>query len=146
MLIEVRLIDPHRLARFRTFGPLRYAKITMDRETGRSRGTGFACFWKTEDADKVLEEANRVNEITGSNAIDLNAPKNPFAMPSVLTIDPSSGAASRLVLHGRTLDVVRALRREDAALKKEDGERARLKGDKRNTYLMREGGESPLPH
>lgn len=124
---------------FRTFGPLRYAKITMDRETGRSRGTGFACFWKTDDADKALEEANRVREITGANMIDLNTPKNPFAMPSVLQIDPSASAASKLVLHGRTLEVVRALTREDAAVKKEDGERARQKADKRNTYLMREG-------
>jgi nucleolar protein 4 len=113
----------------------------MDRETGRSRGTGFACFWKREDADKCLDEANRVKEITGANTIDLT-PKNPFAMPSVLQIDPSAGTASKLVLHGRTLEVVRALTREDAALKKEDGERSRLKADKRNTYLMREGGES----
>ena len=125
---------------FRTFGPLRYAKITMDRATGRSRGTGFACFWKREDADKVLEEANRVHEITGANMIGLT-PKNPFAMPSVLQIDPSASTAEKLVLHGRTLEVVRALTREDAALKKEDGEKSRQKADKRNTYLMREGGE-----
>ncbi len=54
---------------FRAFGPLRYAKITMDRATGRSRGTGFACFWKTEDADKALAEAGRVKEISGANTI-----------------------------------------------------------------------------
>jgi nucleolar protein 4 len=47
-----------------------------------------------------------------------------------------------LVLHGRTLDVIRAVTREDAEQKKEDGVRMREKADKRNTYLMREGGES----
>ncbi len=68
-------------------------------------------------------------------------PSNPFALPSILTVDPSASAAAHLVIHGRTLDVVRALTREDAAVKKDDGERMRVKGDKRNTYLMREGGE-----
>ncbi|KAJ9091072.1 hypothetical protein QFC20_007747 [Naganishia adeliensis] len=126
---------------FRTFGPLRYAKITMDRATGRSRGTGFACFWKKEDADKALEEAARVYQITGSNTTGLNSnpASNPFALPSILTVDPSSQAAAKLVIHGRTLDVVRALTREDASMKKEDSEKARQKADKRNTYLMREG-------
>ncbi|KAJ9095327.1 hypothetical protein QFC21_005693 [Naganishia friedmannii] len=126
---------------FRTFGPLRYAKITMDHATGRSRGTGFACFWKKEDADSALAEAARVHQITGANQTGLNsAPSvNPFALPSILTIDPSSQAAAKLVLHGRTLDVVRALTREDASIKKEDAEKFRQKSDKRNTYLMREG-------
>jgi RNA recognition motif-containing protein len=41
----------------------------MDRATGRSKGTGFACFWKAADADQVLEEANRVKEVTGANGI-----------------------------------------------------------------------------
>jgi nucleolar protein 4 len=46
-----------------------------------------------------------------------------------------------LVLHGRTLDVDRAVTREEAGQMKEDGEKSRERGDKRNTYLMREGGE-----
>jgi nucleolar protein 4 len=52
-------------ALFRAFGPLRYARITMDPETGRSRGTGFACFWNKEDADKVLEQAEILRSETG---------------------------------------------------------------------------------
>lgn len=52
---------------FRAFGPLRYARITMDPETGRSRGTGFACFWNKEDADKVIEQSDLLRkETTGS--------------------------------------------------------------------------------
>jgi hypothetical protein len=53
---------------FRTYGPLRYAKITMDRATGRSRGTGFVCFWKKEDADRAVEQARLMSVETGSGA------------------------------------------------------------------------------
>ena len=47
-----------------------------------------------------------------------------------------------MVLHGRTLDVVRAVTREQATKLKEDGEKSREKADKRNLYLLREGGTS----
>jgi hypothetical protein len=70
--------------------------------------------------------------------------KNPFAMASMLTPDPSAASAQSLVLHGRTLDVVHAVTREEAGKLKEAGEKAREKADKRNLYLLREGGESKL--
>ncbi|KAJ7074374.1 hypothetical protein C8F01DRAFT_1010671 [Mycena amicta] len=121
---------------FRAFGPLRYARITMDGATGRSRGTGFACFWDKNDADKVIEQS----ELLRSETMGSEAPKkNPFTMPSILTADPSSTLAQSLVLHGRTLDVVRAVTRDVAGKLKEDGERKREKADKRNMYLLREG-------
>ncbi|KAJ7756779.1 hypothetical protein DFH07DRAFT_868169 [Mycena maculata] len=121
---------------FRAFGPLRYARITLDSSTGRSRGTGFACFWNKEDADKVVEQSDLLRmETTGSEA----PKKNPFTLPSILTPDPSSALARSLVLHGRTLDVVRAVTRDVAGKLKEDGERKREKADKRNMYLLREG-------
>lgn len=56
--------------RFRAFGPLRYARITLDHATGRSRGTGFACFWNLEDADKVVEQSEILRmETTGHSAV-----------------------------------------------------------------------------
>lgn len=61
-------------------------------------------------------------------------------MPSILTFDPSAASAQSLVLHGRTLDVVRAVTRDEAGKLKEAGEKAREKADKRNMYLLREGG------
>ncbi|KAJ6618251.1 hypothetical protein B0H10DRAFT_2029966 [Mycena sp. CBHHK59/15] len=122
---------------FRAFGPLRYARITMDFATGRSRGTGFACFWNKEDADKVVEQSDLLRtETTGS---EVQPKKNPFILPSILTPDPSSTLARSLVLHGRTLDVVRAVTRDVAGKLKEDGEKKREKADKRNMYLLREG-------
>ncbi|KAF8638463.1 hypothetical protein AX17_002197 [Amanita inopinata Kibby_2008] len=125
---------------FRTFGPLRYARITLDHATGRSRGTGFACFWNKEDADKVIVQSELLKaETTGGNTVSLQQKKNPFTLPSILTPDPSSSLAQSLVLHGRTLDVVRAVTRDEAGRLKEEGERAREKTDKRNMYLLREG-------
>ncbi|KAF8882138.1 hypothetical protein BD779DRAFT_1544163 [Infundibulicybe gibba] len=121
---------------FRAFGPLRYARITLDHSTGRSRGTGFACFWNKEDADKVVEQSDLLRlETTGSEV----PKKNPFTLPSILTPDPSSSLAQSLVLHGRTLDVVRAVTRDEAGKLKEAGEKQREKADKRNMYLLREG-------
>ncbi|OAX35348.1 hypothetical protein K503DRAFT_773578 [Rhizopogon vinicolor AM-OR11-026] len=122
---------------FRAFGPLRYALITIDPETERSRGTGFVCFWKKEIADQVIEQSEILRaETTG---MQRQPQKNPFTLPSILTPDPSSGVAKNLVLHGRTLDVVRAVTREKAGKLKEEGEKQREKADKRNLYLLREG-------
>ena len=74
--------------------------------------------------------------------------KNPFKLPSLLTPDPSASIARNLVLHGRTLDVSRAVTRDEASKLKEAGERQREKADKRNLYLLREGStylsSSPL--
>ena len=39
----------------------------MEPETGRSRGTGFACFWNKEDADKVIEQSELLRVETGLN-------------------------------------------------------------------------------
>jgi RNA recognition motif-containing protein len=58
---------PDHMFRFRAFGPLRYARITLDKDTGRSRGTGFACFWKREDADMAIEEAEAMAKELGTN-------------------------------------------------------------------------------
>ena len=60
------------MVRFRSFGPLRYARITIDKATGRSRGTGFVCFWNTEHADAAIEEAQKVASETGANAMPVS--------------------------------------------------------------------------
>lgn len=59
---------------FRLFGPLRYARITMDPDTGRSRGTGFACFWNIEDADKVIEQSDLLRKETTGDAPTVRQP------------------------------------------------------------------------
>jgi nucleolar protein 4 len=127
---------------FKTFGPLRYARITLEPATGRGRGTAFACFWNKEDADQALAFSDALKADTGLGAPA--AKKNPFKLPSLLTPDPSSTAAQTLVLGGRTLDLARAVTRDKAGKLREQGERAREKQDKRNLYLLREGGTCSL--
>ncbi|WFD21466.1 glutamate dehydrogenase [Malassezia equina] len=135
---------------FRSFGPLRYARITMDTSTNRSRGTGFVCFWNRESADAVLREAAIVESETTATGLESSLPKsNPFAVPSVITADPSAPLVSKFSLHGRVLNVVRAVTRETATHLEDSARRAREKGDKRNTWLLREGvpfPTSPLAH
>ncbi|KAG5221039.1 RNA recognition motif-containing protein [Salix suchowensis] len=113
--------------------------------------TGFACFWNKEDADNVIEQSDLLRTETTGTSITrftvlcngtngVSQPKaNPFTLPSILTPDPSSSLARSLVLHGRTLDVVRAVTRDVAHKLKEEGEKQREKADKRNLYLLREG-------
>jgi nucleolar protein 4 len=39
----------------------------MDPGTGRSRGTGFVCFWNRVDADSVVEQSNMIRaDMTGA--------------------------------------------------------------------------------
>jgi nucleolar protein 4 len=153
------------LSSFRAFGPLRYARITIDPASGRGRGTGFACFWNKEDADKALAFSDTLRadsgflgpvsyfvffpyhdtsslSLTKDSQSEKEKKKNPFKLPTLLTPDPSSSIAQSLVLHGRTLDLSRAVTRDEADKLKEQGERAREKKDKRNLYLLREGGSS----
>ncbi|KAF8526462.1 hypothetical protein JB92DRAFT_3108260 [Gautieria morchelliformis] len=103
---------------FRSFGPVQYVRITLDAATGRSRGTGFVCFWYKEDADRAIQQAELLTAETGGTQVGGPAKKNPFKLTSILTPDPSSSLARSLLT---------------------DGEKQREKQDKRNLYLMREG-------
>lgn len=130
---------------FRSFGPMRYAKITMDPATKRSRGTGFVCFWQKESADAALHDAEIVQRETAAGMHDGKPPKvNPFSVPSVITADPSAPLVARFTLHGRVLHVVRAVTRENASQLETSARKSREKGDTRNTWLLREG--VPLPN
>jgi nucleolar protein 4 len=128
---------------FHSFGPMRYAKLTMDKQTKRPKGTAFVCFWQKENADKALEQARKVaQDSSTSNPIATKA-HNPFSAPSILTADPSSLSTVPLTLHGRVLSVTSALDRTQADTMATAAQAAREKKDKRNTYLMREG--VPMP-
>jgi len=60
--------------------------------------------------------------------------------------DPSSSTASRLTLHGRVLAAVPAVSKGDADKLREDRDKkGAAKMDRRNLYLMREGGASRSP-
>ena len=125
----------------------------------RSKGTGFVSFWNLADADKCIEEAERMREDMDPEVRPFSPPNLTFFRKTKLMIrfriialreeEPLHpphcrplllSRAARLVLQGRTLDVTRAVSRVQAEKLRETGERAREKQDTRNLYLMREGG------
>ncbi|CAO1629105.1 unnamed protein product [Sympodiomycopsis kandeliae] len=146
--------EPELLTLFKQFGPVRYARITMDRSTTppRSKGTGFVCFWDKTHAHEALQKAREVEQEAGSargqsssaSAAAATA-QNPFSMTtSVLTADPSAPLTASFNIRGRILNVIPAVERKEADSLSVAGQKARQKQDKRNTYLMREG--VPLPN
>ncbi|KAI8871664.1 hypothetical protein GQ42DRAFT_161858 [Ramicandelaber brevisporus] len=138
--------------RFSTFGRLRYCRITRDRSTGASKGTGFACFWEPSDAKSCLVAAERVAKLDSSELLNLNSqaskggaaasstgvhvksvlvPERPKSLPDEL---------ERFIIDGRVLMVTMAVDRSTAEKLTKDGIAARsAKQDKRNVSLLTEG-------
>ncbi|KAJ6085901.1 hypothetical protein N7486_010182 [Penicillium sp. IBT 16267x] len=120
---------------FKQFGPLRYARIVVDHETERPRGTGFVCFWKPEDAITCVRGAPK----------NLGPPatkerNNPALKHSVLQ-NESSDPSGKYTLDGRVLQVARAVNKREATRLEEEGVSHRLvrDKDKRRLYLLSEG-------
>ncbi|KAJ5719503.1 hypothetical protein N7493_007081 [Penicillium malachiteum] len=129
---------------FKQFGPLRYARIVVDHETERPRGTGFVCFWKPEDAATCVRGAPKTQDAPAA-AKDRN---NPAMKHSVLQ-NESSDPTGRYTLDGRVLQVARAVNKREATRLEEEGVSHRLvrDKDKRRLYLLSEGtipSNSPL--
>ncbi|KAI9006137.1 hypothetical protein BC832DRAFT_531303 [Gaertneriomyces semiglobifer] len=109
--------------RFSTFGTLRYARVTVDRESGRPRGTGFVCFQNADDAHYCLAEYEKALQVSAA-----------------VTQEPSlTSGASPFILDGRLLNITLAVDRQQASKLAEDGKFRRRAEDTRNMYLMREG-------
>ena len=53
--------DAELLEIFEKFGAVRSAKVTMDRETGKSRGFGFVEMENDEDANQAIELLNEIS-------------------------------------------------------------------------------------
>lgn len=112
----------------------------MDPVTRRSRGTGFVNFYREADALKCLEESDRLASLTGTDAASTCAKGKTAQPPSLLTIDPSSSTAASLTLHGRVLGVSEAVSKGSADKLREERDRKGQTKDRRNLYLMHEGG------
>ena len=114
----------------------------MDHEAGRSRGTGFVCFWEKQNADACLAEAEKFNSSISTTELSFPSKnsKRELGYKSILTADPSDSLVAKFTLHGRVLSVTRAVEREEAKKIKDNNRIKKRQEDKRNMYLMREGG------
>ena len=61
---------------FSEFGAVKSIKIITDRETGRSRGFGFAEFENREDAEKAITELSGKEILGRALTINESRPKN----------------------------------------------------------------------
>ncbi|KAI9049260.1 hypothetical protein LZ554_007107 [Drepanopeziza brunnea f. sp. 'monogermtubi'] len=117
---------------FEQFGPVRYARVVMDRATDRPRGTGFVCFYNLHDADMCFRNAPK-HQPTGANAITK-------IKHSVLEND-AADTSGMYSLDGRLILVSKAVEKETAVKLTENGENMRTQAekDKRKLYLLSEG-------
>jgi nucleolar protein 4 len=130
-------LDPDLKEHFQQFGPVRYARVVMDRATDRPRGTGFVCFFNVEDADNCFRNAPR-GQPTGANAIKPgDAPK----VKHSLLENENADTTGTYTIEGRVLQVTKAVEKEKAVKLTEEGTSLRdnRDKDKRKLYLLSEG-------
>ncbi|KAL2015986.1 hypothetical protein VTK56DRAFT_4475 [Thermocarpiscus australiensis] len=114
-------------AHFAKFGPVRYARVVMDRTTDRPAGTGFVCFFNLEDCKACLKGAPRHN------------PAPTLAKHSVLQ-DETADPEGKYTLEGRVLQVAQAVSKDEATrLAEEKPARKGKEKDKRRLFLLSEG-------
>jgi nucleolar protein 4 len=122
---------------FQQFGPVRYARVVMDRATDRPRGTGFVCFFNVSDADTCFRNAP-LHQPTGANAIksgDVSKVKHS------LLENENADATGSYTIEGRILQISKAVEKEKAVKLTEEGTsfRDNRDKDKRKLYLLSEG-------
>ncbi|KAK4250521.1 hypothetical protein C7999DRAFT_28857 [Corynascus novoguineensis] len=116
-------------AHFTQFGPVRYARVVMDRATDRPAGTGFVCFVKEDDFKACVKGAPR------------HRPVETLAKHSVLQ-DETADPEGKYTLDGRILQVTQAVSKDEATRLAEEG-KGRRKEDKRRLFLLSEGAITP---
>lgn len=120
------------------FGSTRYARVVMDHGTGRSKGTGFVCFYDKADADGCLRGAP-LKPVTTAQEKSKEA-KPTQASHSILQ-NEMADATGQYTMDGRVLQISRAVDKSDANRLAEESASQRHKrdGDKRRLYLLGEG-------
>ena len=137
--------DDSLYARFKEFGPVRYARVVVDPMTERPRGTGFVCFYKKDDADACLRGAPRPREsntiLGAGKKLGSTATTTKFSVLQDELADP----AGRYTLEGRVMQLSRAVNRDEAVQLTEKGNSIRndRERDKRRLYLLSEGTLAP---
>jgi len=128
---------------FTHFGPVRYARVVIDPNTERPRGTAFVCFFNAVDAQSCLRNAPRASTAAAQSSTSRTTG------PSVLQNPELDDPEGHYTLLGRLLSLSLAVSRNDAARLTTEGQERRdtRDKDKRRLYLLSEGtvsASSPL--
>lgn len=122
---------------FERFGPVRYARVVMDKATDRPKGTGFVCFYNVEDADSCFRNCPKYQP-TGANAVKKG--ETPQIKHSLLEPE-NADSTGAYTIEGRLLQVSKAVEKDQAVKLTEEGSHYRdnRDKDKRKLYLLQEG-------
>jgi nucleolar protein 4 len=131
---------------FEQFGSVRFARVVLDRETERPKGTGFVSFYNEEDMISCLKGVPRVKIQTKN--VDKKDGSTITVSHSVLE-DAEADPSGRYTLDGRILMLSRAVDKNEATRLTAEGAASRFSRDKdkRRLYLLSEGtipSNSPL--
>lgn len=131
---------------FKQFGGIRYARVVLDRETERPKGTGFVAFFTEEDMVNCLKGVPRVK--LQKRNLDKKDGSTITVTHSVLE-DEDADPTGRYTLDGRILQLSRAVNKNEANRLTAEGAANRFNRDKdkRRLYLLNEGtiaSNSPL--
>ncbi|QGA13573.1 hypothetical protein EYB26_001223 [Talaromyces marneffei] len=123
---------------FKQFGPLRYARIVVDHETERPRGTGFVCFWNAEDAIECLRGAPRQVD---AGKEDANSKKNSTSIKQSVLQNDMLDPTGKYTMEDRVLNVTLAVSKTEANKLTEEGvsRRSERDMDRRRLFLLNEG-------
>ncbi|OAL03812.1 hypothetical protein IQ06DRAFT_291478 [Phaeosphaeriaceae sp. SRC1lsM3a] len=131
---------------FEQFGSVRFARVVLDRETERPKGTGFVSFYNEEDMINCLKAVPRVKLQTRN--VDKKDGSTITVTHSVLE-DADADPTGKYTLEGRILQLSRAVDKNEATRLTAEGAASRFSRDKdkRRLYLLSEGtipANSPL--
>ncbi|KAF2727884.1 RNA-binding domain-containing protein [Polyplosphaeria fusca] len=123
---------------FTQFGRLRYARIVLDHETERPKGTGFVSFIKEEDAITCLKGVPRI-KLQKSTADKKDG--TTITITRSILEDEDADPTRRYTMDGRVLQISLAVDKNEATRLTAEGHASRFARDKdkRRLYLLSEG-------
>jgi nucleolar protein 4 len=131
---------------FEQFGGVRFARVVLDRDTERPKGTGFVSFYNEEDMITCLKGVPSVKLQTRN--VEKKDGATITVTHSVLE-DADADPTGKYTLEGRVLQLSRAVDKSEATRLTAEGAASRFSRDKdkRRLYLLSEGtipSNSPL--
>jgi nucleolar protein 4 len=125
---------------FEQFGGVRFARVVLDRETERPKGTGFVSFYTEEDMINCLRGVPKVK--LQSRNVDKKDGSTITVTHSVLE-DADADPTGRYTLEGRILQLSRAVDKSEATRLTAEGAASRFSRDKDKRRLYLSEGTIP---